>query len=117
MQEYELADFAQSLRPRYKTALLSNAFADEPPRLREWYQLEELFDRVIYSCDVGMGKPEAPIFQLALERLGARPEEAIFLDDVPANVEGARKLGIRGIQFLDTEQAIRDIQDMLDAHP
>ncbi len=113
----ELADFAQSLRPRYKTALLSNAFADEPPRLRAWYQIEERFDLVIYSCEVGMGKPEAPIFQYALERLGVQPEEAIFVDDVPANVEAARKLGIRAMQFLDTRQAIREIQAMLDAHP
>lgn len=53
-------------------------------------------DRVLVSSDLGVRKPDAGIFRLALERFGARPEDAFFVDDSEANVAGASAVGMTG---------------------
>jgi putative hydrolase of the HAD superfamily len=73
--------------------------------------LEKAADLVILSCDVGVAKPDAGIFEAALEGLGVEPERAIFVDDVPAYLDGAAALGIQtaqiardGIEVADTDR-------------
>ena len=67
---------------------------------------------------VGIGKIfvglEIVLLDPAQYRLGVRPEEAIFVDDMPANVEAARALGFHGIQFRSTAQTIADVEKVLD---
>jgi FMN phosphatase YigB (HAD superfamily) len=46
---------------------------------------------------------------VALQRAGAQPEEAVFVDDVAANIEGAQRVGMRGIHFRSTNQAIAEL--------
>ncbi|MBX3117016.1 MAG: HAD family phosphatase [Cryobacterium sp.] len=53
-------------------------------------------DRVLVSSDLGVRKPDAGIYRLALERLGATAGETYFTDDSAANVAGAESLGITG---------------------
>lgn len=62
-------------------------------------QLPELgeFHTVIMSSEVGLVKPDPAIYRLALERLEASPEQSIFIDDLPENVQGARAVGMAGI--------------------
>lgn len=60
--------------------------------------LEE-FDGGIFSYEVQCIKPNLRIYQLLLERYGIRPEEAMFFDDRPENVEAAQNLGIKGTLF------------------
>ena len=112
---HDLAAFLKSLRPRYKTAILSsNAW----PGARKQYarnQFEELVDTVIYSCEEGIAKPEPAIYHLTCQCLVVRPEEALFLDDVEDFVEGARRLGMRAVLFQHTTQAITDVQAYLAA--
>lgn len=82
----------------YRTALVTNNAREFRESWERLLPLEELFDVVVDSSEVGMRKPDPKIFHLALERLGGvAPREAIFLDDFPSNVEAATRLGIRGI--------------------
>lgn len=53
-------------------------------------------DRVLVSSDLGIRKPDAGIYRLALERFGAAPENTFFTDDSEANVAGAEAVGITG---------------------
>lgn len=65
----------------------------------------EIFDRfrdIIVSGDELMWKPHAPIYALARDRFGLAPGEAVFIDDVPANVEGAKAAGIHALLFIDS---------------
>ena len=109
-----LIDYMRGLRERgYKTAICTN-------NIREWEQLwramlpvEEIFDVVVDSAFVGSRKPEPRIYEITLERLGASPEAAVFIDDIEANCEGARQLGIHAIRFRSTDQAIEDIEAAL----
>jgi epoxide hydrolase-like predicted phosphatase len=107
-----LIQFIRSLRPKYKTGLISNAWSG----LRNYIvreKFDDAFDYIIVSAEVGVAKPEAEIFQIALKQFGLSPSEAIFVDDVLENVEACRKIGMHGIQFKDSQKVIKQIQALL----
>lgn len=112
----ELASYFAGLRPRYRTALLSNSFVGARREEQERYHFEEMCDLIIYSHEEGIAKPDRRIFELSCERLGVAPGEVVFLDDASQHVAAARELGIHAILFGDTAQAITDIEACLQAH-
>jgi putative hydrolase of the HAD superfamily len=81
-----------------RVAIVSNCSRQTQEVVRV-HGLEEAADLVILSCDVGVAKPDAGIFEAALEGLGASPGHAIFVDDVPAYLDGAAGLGIQTTQI------------------
>ncbi|MBL8056312.1 MAG: HAD family phosphatase [Anaerolineales bacterium] len=93
-----LLAYIRSLRPRYKTGIISNAWvgmrAMHQPRLNE-----STFDLIVYSAEEGLAKPDPALYQRTLARLGVAPAEAVFVDDVPENVAAARALGMAGVHF------------------
>jgi len=99
----------------HRTAVVTN----NAPEFREhWTRsipVAELFHEIVDSSEVGIRKPSARIFTIALERLGnIAPERAIFVDDHPANVAAAEALGIRGIRMTDDYTvALREIEVLL----
>lgn len=109
----ELTRFIGSLRPRYKTGIISNAWSDARPILNARFNLASYMDLTIYSAEVKLAKPDPRIFYLALARLDVRAEEAVFIDDMPENVQAAQALGMKGVQFTSTELAIQAIKEYL----
>lgn len=71
-----------------------------PFRAREAATFDRFRD-IVVSGDERLLKPDAAIYRLALDRFGLRAEDAVFVDDVPANVAGAQAVGIHGILFTD----------------
>jgi epoxide hydrolase-like predicted phosphatase len=112
-----LTRYFASLRPRYRTGLLSNSFVGARERERAAYGFEEICDVVVYSHEEGVKKPERRVYEIVCERLGVQPREAIFLDDLAACVEGARQVGMTAIMFVNNDQAISEIQDRLGTTP
>jgi glucose-1-phosphatase len=110
----DLAQFMQTLRPRYKVGIISNAWSDARRVLDRKFNLGGYVDDAIYSAEVKLAKPDARIFQLALERLKVQAEAAVFVDDVMENVQAAQSLGMKGVQFKNTEQTITEIRRYLD---
>jgi epoxide hydrolase-like predicted phosphatase len=111
----ELATYFKSLRPRYQTAILSNGVPGARTIEQGRFHFAEMTDLIIYSCEEKTAKPERRIFEITCERLGRKPEEIIFLDDVKTNVAAAREFGIHAVLFQDTAQAIADVQTCLQA--
>ena len=109
----ELTEWFAGLRPRYRTGIVSNSFVGAREREQERYGFEELTDTIVYSHEVGVAKPDPAIYLLACERLDVRPEEAVFLDDREAGVEGARAVGMLAVQFRDNARAIGEIEELL----
>ena len=108
-----LVDLIHSLRPRFKTGLISNAWDD----LREWIvreKIAEAFDRIVISAEVRTVKPKAEIYLLALEQLEVSPSEAVFVDDFIENVEGARAVGMSAIHFRDPDSALDELKRLLE---
>jgi len=112
--DLELVDFIRSLRPRYRTGLLSNAWPNARRMLTEQYVCLDAFDVAVISAEVGMAKPDQRIFHLAVDRLGVQPEEAVFIDDISVNVEGARATGLKGVQFRTRNQALQELGAFLE---
>jgi putative hydrolase of the HAD superfamily len=83
-----------------RLALLSNA-PHEVADAVDAAEFATMFEQRIFSCRLGLVKPDPAIYAGALELLGAEPAEVIFVDDRPANVEAARALGIRAHLFRD----------------
>ncbi|MGH2850974.1 MAG: HAD family hydrolase [Solirubrobacteraceae bacterium] len=83
-----------------RLALLSNA-PHEVADVVDAAEFAAIFEQRIFSCRLGLMKPEPAIYAGALELLGADPAEVIFVDDRPANVDAARALGIRAHLFID----------------
>jgi epoxide hydrolase-like predicted phosphatase len=109
----ELASYFGGLRPRYRTALLSNSFVGARERERERYGFGDITDLIVYSHEAGMAKPDPRIYRLTCDRLGVRPEQAVFLDDRPDFVEGALETGMRAILYEDNDQAFGDLEAAL----
>lgn len=69
---------------------------------------------VVDSSLVGVRKPDPAIYELALGRLGVEPERAVFVDDTPANVEAARRLGLVGVLVgSDPAGAMAEVRDLV----
>lgn len=112
----ELIRFIRSLRPRYKTALLSNALSDAREAFINQFGLGDAVDAMIISAEEGVAKPGARIYQIALERLDVQPGQAVFVDDAAENVQAAQAIGMYSVQFKNTMQMIADIKRYLDEH-
>ena len=94
----DMVEFCRSLRAEgVATGLLTNNASEFAAFWRPLLPLDELFDDVVDSSQVGMRKPDARIYQLSLERLGAAAERTAFVDDAPGNVEGARRCGLQAV--------------------
>lgn len=111
----DLVDFIDGLRPKYKTALLSNAWAGARKMLTERYNCIHIFDVAVISAEVGVMKPSPEIYRLVLEKLSVLPGQSIFIDDSLINVEAANQIGIHGIQFLTTHQVLDEIHSLINS--
>jgi len=108
----DILNFLRSLRVTHKTGLISNNWSD----LRDYLVREKMidaFDIIVISAEVGVAKPEPGIYRIALEQAGVKPEEAVFVDDFYANIEGCEKVGIKGIHFKDAQSAMQQLKELL----
>ncbi len=113
----DLIDFIHTLHASYKTGLLSNAFDDTRTSLTARFpRLLDAFDVSLFSAEEKLAKPDPRFYQLMLDRLGVKAEEAIFVDDFIENVEGARAAGITGVQFKNTQQARQAVLEKLSSN-
>jgi epoxide hydrolase-like predicted phosphatase len=109
----QLVDYIRRLKGRYRTALLSNAWSDMRDYLENRWKIADAFDLMVISAEVGLAKPDPRIYQLILDRLQVPARAAIFMDDVFENVEAARSLGLKGIHFRSADQALTELEHIL----
>jgi putative hydrolase of the HAD superfamily len=110
----ELIAYFRALRERgLRLALLTNNVREWEPLWRPKLPVDELFELVVDSAFVGMRKPDPEIYELTLSRLGLPAHACVFLDDIDVNVATAVELGMKGIHFRDTAQAIAEIEAAL----
>lgn len=93
-----MVDLVRDLRTRgLATSIITNNLAEFGEAWRAMIPVDELFDDVVDSCEVGMRKPDPAIYRLACERLGVAPEASLFIDDHQGNVAGARAVGMGAV--------------------
>lgn len=107
-----IVEFLRSLKPTHHVGLISNAWDG----LRAYIQrekFEDAFHHMTISAEVKVAKPSAKIYHIALEQAGVSPNEAVFVDDMPENIEACEKLGMRGIHFKNPEDALNQLRKLL----
>jgi HAD superfamily hydrolase (TIGR01509 family) len=95
--------FLEKISKRYRLGLLSNTDPIHVTHLESTYDFFRFFPARTYSCTVGASKPNPVIYQKALQASKVRAEEALYIDDIPAYVEAAQRLGMSGIVFQSPE--------------
>jgi epoxide hydrolase-like predicted phosphatase len=111
--DLQLVQYLRSLRPNYKTGILSNAWSNGRQLFTETYHLGDVVDELVISAEIGMAKPDAKIYLYAAEKLGVRPKEVIFVDDMPRNVDGAVNAGMVGIQYIGTSKLLDTLSQII----
>ncbi|MGB6690374.1 MAG: HAD family phosphatase [Terracidiphilus sp.] len=91
------------------TGILSNMGDSVLASLKKEFDWLDRFDVLVWSFQLGMIKPDPAIYHYLLSKLGTRPEETLFLDDRPANIDAAIALGIRALQFTTIERLRDDL--------
>lgn len=107
-------ELIQSLKGDYPLALLTNA----PSRysLDQRFkpgELDELFDVIVISGEVGWDKPAPEIYTMTVEKLGFNANECLFIDDVPAFTEAAAAQGIATFTYVNVPESITAINTIL----
>ncbi len=93
------------LSGRYKIGLLSNIGRGWLNDFMPVDQRLGLFDAEVLSGDVGMVKPALEMFEMAAQRLGVEPFECVMIDDLLTNIDGAERVGMKGVLFGTATQA------------
>ncbi len=88
---------------------LSNWASETYPLTRDRFPFLDWFDDVVISGDVGVVKPDPRLFEHLIDRDGVNPDDAVYIDDQPANVRTARSLGFTGILFRDAIALRREL--------
>lgn len=101
-------------RAGYGLYVLSNMSREFIDFLRR-FPLYGLFDGEVISCEELTVKPEPRIYEILLERYGFIPEETLFIDDRPANLEAAARFGIRThlFRYREPEESCRELRRLL----
>jgi putative hydrolase of the HAD superfamily len=89
-----------------RTAILSNMGDSVLENMQREFDWLARFDVLVWSYQLGIAKPDPEIYRHTLAQLGTEPQETLFLDDKLVNIEAARALGLRAIQF-STVEALR----------
>lgn len=107
------------LKPNYKLFLLSNTnethvaeFEKQLFKSHGYKNLESFFEKVYYSCRMGMRKPDTEIFNYVLTENNLKAEETIFIDDSPQHINGALKTGIKAHFLSNGKDVIELINEL-----
>ncbi|MBO20384.1 MAG: hypothetical protein CL732_07590 [Chloroflexi bacterium] len=103
----------QQLGDGHRLAVASNTDAIHFAHTKDDFGILESFQEFFLSCEMGLLKPDPAFFQRILGGLGAPPEECVFIDDRPENVESARTLGIDALHFQSLEKLETDLKTVL----
>jgi putative hydrolase of the HAD superfamily len=108
-----LLEYIPTLRPLYKTALLSNITVQGIERRFPDNELARYFDETVISSDIGYAKPDREAYEITAERLNVAPTECIFTDDRIDFCVAAEAVGMLSIEFKSFDQFKTDLESML----
>ncbi|MDH6354130.1 HAD superfamily hydrolase (TIGR01509 family) [Dysgonomonas sp. PH5-45] len=116
VDEYKF-QMLKDLRKKYNVYLLSNT----NPVIMGWAESSQFsptgepitafFDKCYYSFKIGAAKPDKEIFEYVIRDSGINPEESLFLDDGPANLEAAKTFGLQ-TYLANQNEDLRKIFDL-----
>jgi len=107
-----MAALLKRLKKRYPLYLISNTNDLHFRHIKKKFKLLKHFKKMFPSHKVGHRKPDREIYEKVLKRIKFKPEETVFIDDVPKFIAGARKVGIHTIRFRNKKQLIQSLRKL-----
>jgi glucose-1-phosphatase len=104
-----MEDLLRSLHGRLPLGLLSDTDSLHWQFLRDSYPILSIFPRPVLSFQIGTMKPDPAIFRRAAESVQTPPAGCLYIDDLPTNVEGARRIGMEAIVFCGADDLKRNL--------
>ncbi len=108
-----LLEYIATLKETHKIGLLSNISSDWITRVFLSPAEAELFDAMVLSYEIGATKPDRRAYQAVASELGVRPEQCVFIDDSPANCEGAEKAGMQAVVYENLSMLKHNLKSIL----
>jgi HAD superfamily hydrolase (TIGR01509 family) len=115
VRDEQLLSYVQELRKHYKTAMLSNIAGSSLVRRFTDEELDQYFDVVVASGDIGYAKPEPEAYEIVAQRLGVRLDECLFTDDRELFCAGATSVGMQAILYTDFVQFKQQLEALIRA--
>ena len=107
-----MLDFVRAARGRgIRTGLISNSWGSQR---YDRILLDELFDGIVISGDVGVRKPDPAIYVLGAAAIGLPPQECVYVDDLPGNLKPARELGMTTVRHRTPDETLQILEACLD---
>lgn len=106
----EVLEIVRAVRLQVPVSLITNATSRLPLELRQ-LGIEDEFDHIFNTSDLGVAKPDPEVFRLIMDRVGVEAPASMFVDDHPENVRSAAALGMRGHLYKDAASLRRDLLD------
>jgi HAD superfamily hydrolase (TIGR01509 family) len=97
------------LAARHRMLLLSNTDPIHVAHMEKHFSFMKFFPTRIYSCAIGLSKPDPAIYRRTIEAAAAQPEEILYVDDVVEYVEAGSRAGLRTIHFRDADSLRADL--------
>lgn len=114
--DWELLEYIRNQKRHFKTALLSNVGKGFVERIfLPDKSIGDYFDEVVVSAEIGVLKPDPLAYKITLQRLGCDAAEAIFVDDLMSNIQGAQAQGITSILYTDFDDFKTQLEQILKA--
>ncbi len=112
----QMLAIARQLRSRYSVGIITDNKKDRIDTLKRLHDLPKLFDPIVVSAEVGVGKGSPEIFLGALRLLCVKPEECIFIDNSDDNLVAPQAIGMKTIHFDDEKRDFQALVAELQAH-
>lgn len=109
VKNLQLMHYIRSLRPEFKTGMLSNVGIGSLQKRFDAGELDAHFDTVVASGEIGFAKPEREAYLIVAERLGVLPEECVFTDDRESFCDGATSVGMQSILYTEFAQFTKEL--------
>ena len=118
----EMVNALKAIKAQHRIGCITNnvntgqgpGMAKSSEKAAQVAEIMALFDVVIESSKVGIRKPDPEIYRMTCEQMSIQPEETIYLDDLGINLKPARALGMATIKVLNADQALDELETLLD---
>ncbi len=108
----KLFELIKRLKKHYKIGLLSN-------HIKSWLgedikknRLDEIFDVIVTSYDAKLAKPDIKIFEIMIKKIGLKPEECVYVDDMEKNMVPSLKIGMHSILYTGLGQLKKELKNL-----
>ncbi len=112
-ENHDVSQTIRSQKGKWRLGLVSNTNVLHFDYVLSKFPILRVFDRWILSHEVGFKKPDAEIFQKAMEWAGVEPGRILFIDDMKGHVEAARSLGMETVHFISAPQLKEELSKKL----